>query len=346
VGVAWVGRRCSDFEKAPGVRGFVSILLLMVALASAAGATFSETFSAAPTEWEIWNPGAFEWDLEAQNLKVTWDSRQTNAFFYHTLPTTLTRQDAFAVEFTFRLDDLLLGIDPAKSSTFPICLGFLNLAEAKRTNYFRGSGVNKTTGPRSVAEFTYFPESAPIDATVGMALVSTNNQFAFSHSFPVDLTIGDLFRVKMAFDPAAQVMSMQLFRNGEPYGEAPNNTIDPLNYSASFGDFRLDAFSISTYSDAGQAPQYAGSVLAHGIFDDIVITFPDPPLSNITGRFEPGRWVVQFAAQTGWNYFLERTSDFLTWERVATATGSGALQLIDENAPGQIGFYRVVAERI
>jgi hypothetical protein len=328
------------------VRGFVSILLLIVALASAAGATFSETFSNEPTQWAIWNPGAFQWDSEAKNLKVTWDSRQTNAFFYHKLPTTLMRQDAFAVEFTLRLDDLAVGIDAAKSSTFPICIGFLNLAEATRTNYFRGSGVNKTTGPRSVAEFTYFPESPPIDATVGMALVSTNNQFGYSHSFPVVLTIGDVFRVKMAFDPAAQIMSMQLFRNGEPYGEAPNNTIDPLNYSALFGDFRLDAFSITSYSDVGQAPQYAGSVLAHGLVDDVVITFPDAPLSNIAGSFQSGRWVVEFAARAGWNYFLERTSDFVTWERIASATGGGTIQLNDENVPSENAFYRVVAERL
>jgi hypothetical protein len=37
-----------------------------------------------------------------------------------------------------------------------ICFGFVNLREAKRTNYFRGSGVNATTGPRSIAEFAYF----------------------------------------------------------------------------------------------------------------------------------------------------------------------------------------------
>jgi hypothetical protein len=329
------------------VRRFIPILLLMVALVRAAGATFSETFSAEPTEWEVWNPGAFEWDSEAQNLKVTWDSRQTNAFFYYKLPRTLTRQDAFAVEFTLRFDDLMLGIDPAKNSTFAICIGFVNLAEAKRTNYFRGSGVQATTGARSIAEFTYFPGSGFIDPTVGMALVSTNNQFAYSHSFPVDLTVGDIFRVKMSFDPAAHVMSMQLLRNGEPYGEEPNNTIDPLNYSSAFGDFRLDAFSITTYSDAGQnPPQFGGSVLAHGVVDDVVITWPDAPISNITGGFAGGRWAVEFVGQTGWNYFLERTIDFTTWERVASGAGVGIVRLTDETASAQNGFYRVAAERL
>jgi hypothetical protein len=347
VGVDGAWSCCADFEKAASVRGFVSILLLIVVLVRAAGATFTETFSADPMEWEVWNPGAFEWDSDAKNLKVTWDSRQTNAFFYYKLPMTLTRQDAFAVEFTLRFDDLMLGIDPAKSSTFAICVGFLNLAEAKRTNYFRGSGVQATTGARSIAEFTCFPGSGFIDPTVGMALVSSNNQFAYSHSFPVDLTLSDIFRVKMSFDPAAQVMSMQLLRNGEAYGEEPNNTIDPLNYSSSFGDFRLDAFSITSYSDAGQnPPQFAGSVLAHGVVDDVVITWPDAPVSDISGGFQAGRWTVEFVGQAGWNYFLERTIDFTTWERVASGAGVAVVQLTDDPAPPQNAFYRVAAERL
>lgn len=338
---------CADFEKAAIVKGFLSILLLMVALARAAGATFTETFSAEPTEWDVWNPGAFEWDSEARNLKVTWDSRQTNAFYYYKLPMTLTRQDAFAVEFNLRVDDLMLGIDPAKSGTFPLCIGFLNLAEAIRTNYFRGSGVHATTGARSIAEFTYFPGSGFIDPTVGMAVASTNNQFAYSHSFPVEVTAGDLFHIKMVFEPGTQVMSMQLFRNGEPYGEAPNNTIDPLNYSSVAGDFRLDAFSITTYSDAGQSPpQFAGSLLAHGMIDDVTLTWPDAPVENISGSFQNGAWMVQLTGQSGWTYFLERTVDLQRWERVASGVGEGTLQLKDETAPNENAFYRVAAERI
>jgi hypothetical protein len=35
--------------------------------------------------------------------------------------------------------------------------------------------------------------------------------------------------------------------------------------NTNFADFRLGSISVSSYSDAGQDPQYAGSVLAHGI---------------------------------------------------------------------------------
>jgi hypothetical protein len=319
----------------------------MVALARAAGATFTENFATEPTAWQIWNPASFRWNAEAQNLAVTWDSRQTNAFFFFKLPLSLTRHDNFSVEFTLRLDDLLLGIDPQKISTFPICIGFLNLAEAERANYFRGSGVNSTTGPRSIAEFNYFPDSG-FGATVGMALVSTNNQFAYSHTFPVELTPEDIFRVNMAFDPSTQIMSMRLLKNGEPYGEAPDNTVRPLNYPSNFGDFILDAFSITTYSDAAQTPpQFAGSILAHGIIDDVVITFPDSPISEIHGAFDGGHWIVQFVARAGWTYSLEQTTDFNQWEAVVAALGvDGVLELKDENPPNEKAFYRVVAERL
>lgn len=322
----------------------------MVALARAAGATFTEDFSSEPTRWQVWNPGAFEWKVDAQNLAVTWDSRQTNSFFFYKLPMTLTRADAFAVEFALRLDDLQIGIDPSKKSAFEICVGFLNVAEAQRTNNYRGSGVNSATGPRSIGEFSYFPDDG-FGATMAMELVSTNNQFAYSHTFPLELTLGDTFRVKMAFDPAAQIMSMQLFRNGEPYGEAPDNIIRPLTYPANFGDFRMDAFSISSYSDAGQnPPQFAGSILAHGIVDDVVITWPDPPIANMRGAFDGATWTVIFEGQGGWTYALERTADFVNWQRVATAAGaSGEVQLMDAdlpNARGEKAFYRVLAERL
>src|SRR5829696_5189271 len=106
----------------------------MVALVSATGATFTESFTAEPGAWQTWNAGAFRWDADAQNLAVTWDSRETNALFYYKLPFALTRRDSFQAEFTLRFDDLTLGIDPTKNSTFPICFGFLNVREATRTN--------------------------------------------------------------------------------------------------------------------------------------------------------------------------------------------------------------------
>jgi hypothetical protein len=330
------------------VNQFVSILLMMVALArAAAGATFSESFATEPVAWEAWNADAFRWDASAQNLAVTWDSRATNSFFYYRLPFELTRRDSFAVEFTLRLDDLAVGIDPNKPSTFEVGLGFMNVAEAKRPNYFRGSGVNPVNGARSLVEFSYFPASGPIDATVAPVMVSTNNQFAYSHSFPVELAMGETYRVRMAFDAATQVLATSILHNGAPYGEPPDNTIRSLTYPAAFGDFRVDAFSINSYSDAGQSPpQFAGSLLAHGIVDDVVITWPDPPIGKLSGGFVGGVWGVKFSGRSGWRYLLERTTNFVGWQEVASALGiDGEIELKDETGIGERAFYRVRAER-
>jgi hypothetical protein len=65
---------------------FLSILLLMVALVVQRARLSPNRSRHEPTAWQIWNPGAFQWDADAQNLAVTWDSRETNAFFYYKLP--------------------------------------------------------------------------------------------------------------------------------------------------------------------------------------------------------------------------------------------------------------------
>jgi hypothetical protein len=316
---------------------------MLVALVPAAGAIFTEDFSEPPGDWELWNPGAFRWDETAGNLAVTWDSRETNAFFYHKLPFALTRQDAFAVEFTLRLEDVQVGINPGQNSTFPLCVGFLNMADATRTNFFRGSGVNATTGPRSIVEFSYFPDDGFIDATIGPIIASTNNQIAVSHTHPVELTPGEIYRIKMAFDPVAQILSTTILHESAAYG----GPIRPLNYTTNFGDFRVDRFSINNYSDAGQSPpQFAGSLLAHGVVDDVVITFPEPPVSNIAMSRSGNAWVVTFTARAGWKYTLERATDFLSWEQITSQSGTdGVLELRDETASTQ-SFYRVRADRL
>jgi hypothetical protein len=313
-----------------------------LALVSTAGASFSDDFSHEPISWRAHNPGAVRWDSAAGNLAVTWDSRQTNSFFYFPLGTTLTRNDSFDFEFTLRLDDLALGIDPAKQATFPICLGFLNLAQAKRPEYFRGAGVRAANGPRSLVEFAYFADDG-FGATIGPIIASTNNQIAYSHSFPVELTIGETFRIKLSFDATNQILTTRIDHNGQPYGMAPDNSIRPLYYTQDFGDFRVDAFSVHSYSDAGQFPEaFAGSVLAHGVIDDVVLHWPDPPQIHITGRAQNGAWIVSFETSPTWAYSLERSADLGAWEEIANGPGP---ELTDPAPPANGAFYRVGATR-
>jgi hypothetical protein len=315
-----------------------------LALIPVMGASFTDDFSSAPTRWRTHNPGAVVWNEAAKNLAVTWDSRQTNSFFYLPLGTTLTRGDSFTFEFTIRIDDLQAGIDSTKQETFSLGLGFLNLAQAKRPEFNRGAGVNALRGPRSLVEFAYFPEAGLVDATVGPIIASASNQIAFSHTHPVELTVGETYRVRVAFDAGTQVLATSILHNGQPYGLPPQNTIQPLNYPTNYADFRLDAFSIHSYSDAGQfPPQYAGSLLAHGVIDDVALTWPDPPEVRISGHWDGAQWVVNFATAAGWTYSLERSVDLANWSGVASGAGA---ELRDPNPPSDGAFYRVLATRL
>jgi len=326
------------------IRAFFS---LWVALRSISGATFTDDFASLPTAWLEHNGGAVVWDAEAKNLRVTWDSRETNSFFYFQLPWTLTRSESFSAEFTLRLDDLMLGADPAKANTFPLAVGFLNFTQATRTNYYRGAGTSAANGPRGVVEFSYFPDGG-LDATIAPIIASTNNQIAVSHTHPVELAAGEIYRIRFGFDAATQQLTTAIWLNGEPYGEPPDGTIRPLNYPTSFGDFAVDIFSIHSYSHAGQTPpQFAGSLLAHGTIDDVVITWPEAPISRIAGRWQDGAWVVSFVARFGWTYNLLRATEVSgAWDEVTSLVGrDGWMELRDEAPVVGSAFYKVSANR-
>src|ERR1051325_494760 len=125
-----------------------TVLLFGWGVASARGvgaAAFQENFSATPAGNGWLNFGRadlFQWDSANQNLRVTWDSSQTNSYFYHALPAALDRSDDFELAFDLRLDDIVAGVDTNKASTFQIAVGLLNLSQASRPGFFRGAGIN------------------------------------------------------------------------------------------------------------------------------------------------------------------------------------------------------------
>ena len=320
-----------------------AFLLLICAAASALGATFTESFETLPTGWRTYGPftSAFVWNAGTQNLGVTWDSRQPNTFVTRALPFPLRRSDAFSAELTLTLSSVRLGIDPTKPNTFPLTFGFINIAEALRENYYRGSGVNAQTGARSIVEFAYFPD-AGLDATIGPIIASTNNRIAFAHTHPMELVPGETYRIRIAFDPAAQQLHTTVLRNGESIGP-----IRSVMYPASYGDFRADAFSIQSYSHAGQSPpDYAGSLLADGIIDDIVVTYPDPPRVEMTGVKTESSFIARSISVVGWIYALQRTQDFVEWTSIQSLSGTGGLiELIDSTPPADKASYRIAALR-
>jgi hypothetical protein len=152
--------------------------------------------------------------------------------------------------------------------------------------------------------------------------------------------------VSMTYDAFTQSLTCSWTTNGVPVGSVHTLRLDdPI--SSQFGrddDYRVNIFSISSYkSNEGL---YANSVLAHGVIDNISVTIPPaPPVTRLQGSFAEQRWQMMFRSRADWNYALERTRDFLSWETVtATVPGNGGdLLLADPAELADKAFYRVRA---
>jgi hypothetical protein len=311
-----------------------------LAAASISGAaTITEDFSADPLQngWKIFgNTNLFQWDSTSQNLAVTWDSSQTNSYFYRPLGTILAKSDDFGISFNLQLADIAIGVNPAQTNTFELAMGFINFISATSTNLQRGTGVS-INGARNTFEFDYFPDSGK-GATISPTIISSNNQFATKFAFPFTLDPGALFHVTMNYTASNKTLHTAMTRNGVAFASVPNVVL-----SSTFKDFRLDALAIFNWSDAGAD----GSLLGHGTVDNFVVTVPPPPIQNLTGAFSNNVWQAQFISRSNWFYTLERTTDFVSWSDVSiTTNGSGTnLFLPDTNPPTDKAFYRVKAER-
>ena len=298
-----------------------------------------ESFSSDPGArgWRTMGDGSlFHWNATNGYLEAVWDSSRSNSFYYRPLGTVLTRSDDFILSFMLRLQDLAIGVNPAKPSTFEIAVGLINRAEASRSNLRRGVGIDPITGPQDLVEFAYFPDSG-FGATISPTMVSSNNQFAAEFDFPLELTVGADFLVSLAYTASNRTLVTIMTRDGQPFGP-----IKSVRLGDSFTDFQVDAVSISSYSDAGAD----GSILAHGIVDDVAVVHPTPPVSEMSGAFTNGQWRLQFQTQSAWRYALERTEDFQSWIEISTRPGDGGqIVFTDTSPPASRSFYRVRAER-
>ena len=320
-----------------GTRFLLLLLFCWEAVGPARAAVFQEDFDRPPLAagWRTFGEGSlFSWSEASRCLEVTWDSGRSNSFFYRPLGTTLTRHDDFDLTFDLRLADARIGLDPGKPYTFELAVGLIHLASATSRDFVRG----KRNGTRNIVEFDYFPDFAEFGATVAATVVSSNSLFRYSHNFPLELPAGDLFRITLRYASQSQVLSTGITRNGEPF-----QPIEAVVLEAAFSDFQVDAFAISSYSDA----QSDGSLLAHGTIDRILLTLPDPPVRALVGSFTHLGWQVAFASQTNWVYALERSVDLGSWAVLSpTLAGNGAQLVLPDSAPppGQ-SFYRIRAQR-
>jgi hypothetical protein len=305
------------------------------AASSGNATTITENFSTNPLQdgWQIFgDTNLFQWDSTNQNLDVTWDSSQSNSYFYHPLGTILATDDNFSVEFDLQLSDA------NATGTFELAVGLLNFSDATSTIFSRPIGSTP-----NLFEFDYFPDGGygpSIDATLTDMNVSTTNMDDFYFVYDnLPLAIGVSYHIILTHVAGEPTISGEVLTNGQIYTTLPNVYAGPIT------DFRLDTVAVSSYSAAGDT--FGDSLLAHGTVDNLVVTLPPPPIQNLTGAFSNGVWQVQFSNQSDWLYTLERTSDFQSWENVSPATPGNPTNLFlqDTNPPADKVFYRVSASR-
>jgi hypothetical protein len=321
------------------------LLLLAVVVPFARAAEVTEDFSTDPAArgWEIFgDAGLLQWDAAAQNLRATWDSTKPNSYFRLPLGTVLNRLDDFSIAFDLRLEDITAGIVPGKPSTFPLAIGLQNHAQAGLTNFVRSTGANSP----NLVEFNFFPDTG-YGPTVWPAIWSTNSSLTYRDATDytiLDLPVETTLRITMAYSAADSTLVTTLTADG-----TPAVAIHPVTLSATFTDFRVDAFSVTSYSANGEKSKFGSSLLAHGTVDNVTLTLPPPPVVNLRGRFNGAQWEATFTSRTNWSYVLEAAGDFRSWSEVSpAANGTGnELALQETNAPpATMRFYRIKARHL
>lgn len=305
----------------------------------AAELTVNEDFSGDPAGrgWRIFGEAAlFHWDAGGGRLAVTWDSSQSNSYFYLPLGRTLRKADEFELSFTVRLGAVQLGSTPGKPYTFEIAVGLLNLTTATRPDFLRGTGFNSP----NLLEWDYFPDSG-FGATVAATLISEQHQWATSFNSPLPLETDVEYRFRLVFTPEDRWLRTTM--------EAGNNLtpLQDVQLKDGFDDFSLDTLAVMSYSDAGQDPQFAGSIHAEGMVDDLRLEVRPPAIQEFHGAFEQGAWRATFIGRADFDYTLVASDDLRAWTAVAgPLLGTGTVQSLTDPRPmATQAFYRLRAVR-
>ena len=337
----------------------LKLLVLIAAALVATPASFAKTvnqnFAADPLQngWqEFGNTNLFHWNSTNQNLEITWDSRQSNSFFYIPLGTSLTRNDDFTIDFDLLINDIVSGIESGKTGGLEIGFGFFNFATATNASYMRGS----FGGAPNLLELDYFPKGSfefggqtfEVAATTTPTFISTNS-FDYAPTifapYIMELPTNVLVHIEMNFTSTNQTLVTLLTTNGTTFFQPPDVVLTDTNTSGftASDDYRVDTFSINSYGSAGDD---FDSVFGHGIVDNIMISYP-PPIENFSGSLTGGIWQASFSSRSNWLYTLERTTELSSWIAVSpSAPGNGAVLVLQDSSPlPQNAFYRVRAAR-
>jgi hypothetical protein len=310
----------------------IFILWGLVAASVCGAATITEDFSTDPLQngWQIFgDSNLFQWDSTNQNLDVTWDSSQTNSYFYKPLGTILAKSDDFSVSFDLQLNDITW------SGSTELSVGLFHFLDATNSVFSRPAANTP-----NLFEFDYFPDNGVGQPAIVATLTDTNVNSSHKKDFYFvydnqPLNTGIIYHIVLTHGAGQTNISGQIFADGQLYSSLPNIS------HGSITDFRIDTVSVSSYNDS------ANSLLAHGAVDNFVITLPPPPVQSLTGAFTNGIWQAQFISQSNWLYTLQRSPNLISWDDIQTSmNGNGAnLFLPDNNPPPDKSFYRVRADR-
>jgi hypothetical protein len=310
------------------------ILWGLVAASVGGAATVTEDFSADPLQngWQIFgDTNLFQWDSTNQNLAVTWDSSQTNSYFYKPLGTILAKSDDFSLSFDLQLNDI------AWSGSPELSVGLFHFSDAINPVFSRPAANTP-----NLFEFDYFPDNGVGQPTIAATLTDTNVNSTHKKDFyfvydnqPLDN--GVVYHVVLTHAAGQSAISGEVFANGELYSSLPRVFAGPIT------NFLIDTISISSYQNSGN------SLLAHGTVDNIVVMLPPPPIQKFSGIFSSDVWQAQFISQSNWLYTLQRSADLQSWNDISAAisiAGNGTnLFLTDNNPAPDKSFYRVRADR-
>jgi hypothetical protein len=329
---------------------------LGLALSTAGAATITEDFSADPLQngWLVFGDASlFAWNSTNQNLEVAWDSTHPNSYFHRPLGVALTRDDDFSLEFDLRLSDIASGIEQGKTGPLQIGVGFLNLATATSTNFMRGAWG----GAPNVAEFAYYTSGYydyggliyPSPASCVPSFIPGTDSFhyapMFVSAFETELPTNRTVHIRLVYTAATQTAVLTLTANGVPLGQLPNLALNDSGNSqwTATDNFRLDAFSISSYCSVGDD---FDSVRAHGTVDNLTFTAALQPIGRLSGgRATNGIWQAQFFSHSNWLYALERSTNLHSWASASvTNAGNEAFMVLeDSDLAVPRAFYRVRA---
>ena len=316
------------------------ILALSFLCKASTAATISEDFSSDPLKngWAVFgDTNLFQWNSTNQNLAVTWDSSQSNSYFYHPFGTTLGKADAFTVDFDIRLNDL------EWTNTYQLAVGLLKYSDATDPGFSRVNGFSP-----NIFEFDYFPDDGYGEPNIEAAMtddaaITNYPDFYFIYD-TLPMNPGTTYHVTLTHAPGDATVTATVLTNGQIYTTMPivGNTFGEV-----IGDFALDTVAVINYSGAGQDTNYpVGSILAHGTVDNFVVALPSP-VRNLAGAFSNNVWQVQFSTYSNWLYTLQRSTDLISWsDASAPVAGSGdEMSLFDTNALANQALYRIRAQQ-